>query len=204
MFGFLVAPRQVVGSGFDERAGAEFPSWLQRGHAELTPGLAALVDDWQRYHLIKALFALLLVALALYLGHRALALIPTVLLIANVQGIVAPLSSAFSLLGDRVSESDGPLAQALSAMRRQLRGDRSPAVQELVDDFARYHLAVVVMAGVLTVILVVFAVRAWRQDRRRWAIATLIAAALAAAVTAANVTNTLDPVSGLLGFLGDF
>ncbi|BDD81767.1 hypothetical protein TPB0596_15300 [Tsukamurella pulmonis] len=204
MFGFLVAPRQVVGSGFDGRAVVEFPPYILGGRAELTPGLAALVDDWQRYHLIKALFALLLVALALYLGHRALALIPTVLLIANVQGIVAPLSSAFSLLGDRVSESDGPLAQALSAMRRQLRGDRSLAVQELVDDFARYHLAVVVMAGVLTVILVVFAVRAWRQDRRRWAIATLIAAALAAAVTAANVTNTLDPVSGLLGFLGDF
>ncbi|KXO99207.1 hypothetical protein AXK61_18230 [Tsukamurella pseudospumae] len=202
MFGFLVAPRQIVGTGFDSRAADEFPSYILSGRAELTGGLASLVDDWQRYHLIKALFAGLLVVLALYLGHRALALIPTVLFIANVQGAVAPLSSAFSLLGDRVSESDGPVAQALSAMRRQLRGDRSPAVQELVDDFARYHLAVVVMAGVLTIVLVVFAVRAWRQGRRRWAMATVAAAVAAAVVTWANLTTTLDPARGLLDFLG--
>ncbi|CAM3084027.1 hypothetical protein [Tsukamurella hominis] len=191
-----------MGTGFDERAGAAFPSWLLAGRAEYTPGLQSLVDDWLRYHLVKAFFAALLLALALYLGHRALALIPTVLLIANVQGIVAPLSSAFSLLGDRVSESDGPLAEALSLMRRQLRGERSPAVQALVDDFARYHLGVVVMAGVLTVVLLVFAARAWRQDRRRWAAATLAAAVVAGVVTVANVTNALDPVRGLLDFIG--
>lgn len=191
-----------MGTGFDERAGAAFPSWLLAGRAEYTPGLQSLVDDWQRYHLVKAFFAALLLALALYLGQRALALIPTVLLIANVQGIVAPLSSAFSLLGDRVSESDGPLAEALSLMRRQLRGERSPAVQALVDDFARYHLAVVVMAGVLTVVLMVFAVRAWRQDRRRWAAATLVAAVVAGVVTVANITTALDPVRGLLDFIG--
>lgn len=202
VFGFFVAPRQIVGTGFDARAGEEFPRYIVDGHAEFTPGLASLVDDWQWYHAIKAVFAALLVALALYLGHRALALIPTVLLIANVQGSVAPLSSAFSLLGDRVSESDGPLAEALSSMRRQLRGARSPAVQVLVDDFARYHLAVAIMAGLLTVALVVFAVLAWRRGRRRWAAATLVAAVVAAVVTAANVTNTLDPVRGLLEFLG--
>ncbi|NMD54660.1 MULTISPECIES: hypothetical protein [Tsukamurella] len=202
VFGFLMAPRQIVGTGFAARAGEEFPRYIVDGRAEFTPGLASLVDDWQWYHVIKAVFAALLVALALYLGHRALALIPTVLLIANVQGSVAPLSSAFSLLGDRVSESDGPLAEALSSMRRQLRGARSPAVQELVDDFARYHLAVVIMAAVLTVVLVAFAVRAWRQDRRRWAVATLVGAIVAGVVTAANVTNTLDPIRGLLDFLG--
>ncbi|MET9326562.1 hypothetical protein [Tsukamurella sp. NPDC003166] len=191
-----------MGAGFDARAGSAFPSWLVAGRAEYTPVLRSLVDDWQRYHLVKAIFAALLLVLALYLGHRALALIPAVLLIANVQGSVAPLSSAFSLLGDRVSESDGPVAQALSLIRRQLHDGRSPAVQELVDDFARYHLAVAVMAGVLTAVLVVFAVRDWRQDRRRWAIATLVAAVIAGVVTAANVTNTLDPVRGLLDFIG--
>lgn len=201
VFGFLVAPRQLVGTGFDGRAGAEFPTWLLAGRAEYTPELQSLVDDWQRYHLVKAIFAALLLALTLYLGHRALALIPAVLLIANVQGVIAPLSSAFSLL-DPVRLRDGEPGRALALMRSELRATPSGPVQALVDDFARYHLAVVVMAGVLTVVLLVFAVRAWRQDRRRWAVATLVAAVVTGVVTVANVTNALDPVRGLLDFIG--
>ena len=56
--------------------------------------------------------------------------------------------------------------------------------------------------GVLTIVLVVFAVRAWRQGRRRWAMATVAAAVAAAVVTWANLTTTLDPARGLLDFLG--
>ncbi|MGV7750395.1 hypothetical protein PJM50_29525, partial [Mycobacterium kansasii] len=93
------------------------------------------------------------VALAISVGHRALALIPTVLLIANVQGVVAPLSSAFSLL-DPVRLRDGEPGRALAQMRAELRATPSGPVQSLVDDFARYHVAVVVMAGVLTAVLV--------------------------------------------------
>ncbi|CAM3685138.1 Integral membrane protein [Tsukamurella ocularis] len=191
----------MYGTDVDARARGEFPSWLLGGRAQLTAGLRSLVDDWFGFHLIKAVSAGLLVALALYVGHRALALIPTVLLIANVQGAVAPLSSAFSLL-DPARLWDGEPGRALALMRAELRGTPSGPVHALVDDFARYHLAVVVMAGVLTVILVVFAVRAWRQDRPRWAIATVVAAVAAGVVTAANVTTTLDPIRGLLDFLG--
>lgn len=183
------------------RAVREFPPWLLGGRAELSAGLQSLADDWFGFHLIKAVCAGLLVALAISVGHRALALIPTVLLIANVQGVVAPLSSAFSLL-DPIRLRDGEPGRALAQMRTELRATPSGPVQSLVDDFARYHVAVVVMAGVLTAVLVVFAVRAWRQDRRRWAAATLAAAVVAGVVTVANVTNTLDPVRGLLAFIG--
>ena len=203
VLGFFAVPPLVVGTGFDARAVREFPAYLLGDSATPTPGLQSLVDEWSRYHAVKLVFAGLLVLMALHLGHHALALIPTVLLIANGQGAVAPLSSAFSLL-DPARLRDGEPGRALALMRTELRGTPSGPVRALVDDFARYHLAVVVMAGVLTVILVVFAVRAWRQHRRRWALATLIAASAAAAVTAANVTNTLDPVSGVLGFVGDF
>ncbi|MCS3781835.1 hypothetical protein [Tsukamurella ocularis] len=147
------------------------------------------------------MIAALLVALALYVGHRALALIPTVLLVANVQGVVAPLSSAFSLL-DPVRLRTGEPGWALALMRTELRATPSGPVRALVDDFACYHVAVSVMAGVLTVVLLALAVRAWRQDRRRWAVATLVTAVVAAVVAVANVTTTLDPVRGLLDFIG--
>ncbi|MCA0158422.1 hypothetical protein LB823_19675 [Tsukamurella sp. M9C] len=197
----MFLPRAVYGTDVEARAVDVFPPWLLGERAEPTAGLESLVDDWAGFHLIKAVCAALLLALALYLGHRALALIPAVLLIANVQGVIAPLSSAFSLL-DPVRLRDGEPGRALALMRSELRATPSGPVQALVDDFARYHLAVVVMAGVLTVVLLVFAVRAWRQDRRRWAVATLVAAVVTGVVTVANVTNALDPVRGLLDFIG--
>ncbi|TWS19415.1 hypothetical protein FK529_09450 [Tsukamurella asaccharolytica] len=201
LLAFVLLPRAVYGTDVAARADREFPPWLLGGRTELTPGLRSLVDDWAGFHLIKAVCAGLLVALALYAGHRALALVPAVLLIANLQGAVAPLSSAFSLL-DPARLRGGEPGRALALLRTELRGTPSGPVQALVDDFARYHLAVVVMAGVLTIVLVVFAVRAWRQGRRRWAAATLVAAVVAGVLAYANVTTTLDPVRGLLDFIG--
>lgn len=194
-------PRAVYGADPEARAVDAFPPWLLGERAELTTGLESLVDDWAGFHLIKAVCAALLAALALYAGHRAVALIPVVLLIPNIQGAVAPLSSAFSLL-DPVRVRKGELGRALALTRAELQATPSGPVRALVDDFARYHLAMVVMAGALTAVLVVFAGRAWRQGRRRWAVATLVAAVVAGVVTAANVTNTLDPAGGLLGFIG--
>ncbi len=194
-------PRAAFGTDVGVRADRAFPPWLLGGRPELTAGLQSLTADWAGFHLIKAVCAGLLVALALYTGHRALALIPAVLLIANVQGVVAPLSSAFSLL-DPVRLRDGEPGRAFALLRTELRATPSGPVRVLVDDFARYHLAVAVMAGVLAVVLLVFAVRDWRQDRRRWAAAALVAAVVSGVVTVANVTNTLDPAAGLLGFVG--
>ncbi|ADG79546.1 Integral membrane protein OS=Tsukamurella paurometabola (strain ATCC 8368 / DSM / CCUG 35730/ CIP 100753 / JCM 10117 / KCTC 9821 / NBRC 16120 / NCIMB 702349/ NCTC 13040) OX=521096 GN=Tpau_2948 PE=4 SV=1 [Tsukamurella paurometabola] len=202
VFGFLVAPPQLMGRDFGDRARREFPPYIMGGRADLTAGLRSLVDDWTRYHLIKVVFAVLLVALALYLGHRALALIPAVALIANVQGAVAPLSSAFSLVGDRFAETDGELAAALGTMRGQLAGGEcSPAVGALVDDFTWYHLVLAVMAGALTIVMLAYGVVDGRRNRRRWAGATLAGAAAAAVVTAANISTALQPVPGLLGFV---
>lgn len=192
-----------MGAGFDHRAAQEFPPYLLGSGADYPPGLQSLVDDWSRYHLVKAVFAGLLVVLALYLGHRALALIPAVLLIANVQGLLAPLSSAFSLLGGRVAESDGALAVALGRMRLELRGGEwSPPVGAVVDDFAWYHLVLAIMAGMLTIVVLAFAVRDWRRDRRGWALATLVVAVGAGVVAAANISTALEPARGLLDFLG--
>lgn len=202
VFGFFAVPPWGVGTGFDERAAREFPRYLLADSATPTPGLQALVDDWSRYHAVKLVFAGLLALMAVQLGHRLLALAPTVLVLANVQGTVAPLSSALSLLDphDRFLAPD--LARGLYRMRMDLTGSRSAPIDELTRDFAWYHAVLAGMAIALAVVLVVAAVRAWRRGRRWWCAATVVAVVACGVLTAANVSTALDPVRGLLDFLG--
>ncbi|GAA1095055.1 hypothetical protein [Tsukamurella spumae] len=200
-FAFFAVPPLFFGSGFESRAAMEFSSYLLGDSERLPAGLQALVDDWSRYHAVKAVFAGLLVAVAVHRGHHALALIPAVLLLANIQGTLAPLSSALSLI-DPARERDGELARALARMRTELGGAPSGPVSVIVRDFAWYHAVLAALAGTAIVVLLAFAVRAWRHGRRRWAAATGAAAVATGVVIAANISTVLDPVRGLLDFLG--
>ncbi|WP_341267611.1 hypothetical protein [Gordonia malaquae] len=179
-----------------------------------TPPLDDLAAYWSRFHAAKAVLAALLLIVAVQLsrtlarrfsarsgrlrfvdaaasasiiGSTLLTGLAAVILLANLQGTMVPRSSLLS---------------AVPA------GSPHPAdVSALVDDFGRYHLVMAVLAGVATLVLAVLAVRAWRSRHHasmraaivsRAYVATLLMCALVAAVvTAANVSTTLDPAFAL-------
>ncbi|NHA00531.1 hypothetical protein G5V59_12205 [Nocardioides sp. W3-2-3] len=148
-------------------------------------------DWWAAFHGTKAaLAALLLVVLVAALRRSrgvargavvGLAGLALVVVLANLQGMVAPVSSLLSMLpGD--------------AARTVLATDGTPGFAGLVDDFATYHLAMVVLAGIAALGLAVVAVRT-----RRWVPAT--AAVVLLVVTYANITTVADPGPALRAFL---
>lgn len=188
---FVCAPRVLAGTrpGFghldQQRLADEFEAafvgYWASGDARYSPGLHDLVDYWCRYHVAKAVIAVLLLVTLAALGARvwraarmadgaatmrrvgiagagilatALALFSLVLVMANLQGAVAPFSSLLSTLP--VDEPDGPLADEVSQIQRQLASSSangSPVLTTMVEDFSRYHLAMAVISAVVAVIL---------------------------------------------------
>ncbi|GGM77504.1 hypothetical protein ACFFX1_52585 [Dactylosporangium sucinum] len=236
---FVVAPGPLAAAGsggdLDGLRGA-FAEYWSAGDRPLSPALQRAVDYWFGYHLVKgAIAALLLVvlaALAVRLGRSflrtggpgtgrrlalggsgalvtLLGLFALVVVMANVQGAVAPFASLLPML------SGGDLAQA----REQLAGSLttgaavSPALQAMVDDFGRYHAAMAVVAGLVTVAFVAVAVALWRRfartprDSRRaravWGalggLSVLLSLAMLT-VAVANTTVAADPAPALLAF----
>jgi hypothetical protein len=197
--------------------------------------LADPVSFWARFHVVKALLAaMLLVALAL-LGSRAwsaytraattgrrlalgacvvvvgsLALLALVVTVANLQGAIAPLSSALGLLP--FAEPDAALAQTVEQVRQGLAsGTRNPALEALVNDFTVYHLAMAALAAAATVGLLATAVHLWRRRAKMstargrglllfGVVLTLTSAAFFAVVTAGNLSTVANPVPALLSF----
>ncbi|MFD3746030.1 hypothetical protein [Nocardia sp. NPDC058633] len=207
-----------------------FIEYWQTGSREFTSDLAEVVDYWFRYHLVKAVLAaiLLLVLLALAvllwrallaageagLGARValavsgsvatvLALGSSVAVLANVQGTVAPFASLLPMVtGD---DSAGVRAEV---DQRVTDGTRTPPLDVMVDDFARYHVAMAVLAAVTTVCLLGACVLLWRasvraRDRRSRRVLVSasvlvgVPALLSIVVAVANTTNAADPVPGL-------
>ncbi len=231
--GFVVGPRALVGGGFaDEEAlregfRAAFVEYWGAGGSEFTPDLAAVVDYWFRYHSVKAVFAaglvIALVALGVLLwkgflrvggGVRAMGgvgataggLVSLVLVIANVQGAVAPFASLFPMLTGEGGPND-----TLDQVREQLStgGPSTPALETMVGGFARYHVAMAMEAGVLAVAFLGLSVVLWMRfaktaERRTkhvlgayGALATLLMLGVIV-VAVANTTNAADPEAGLL------
>lgn len=148
-------------------------------------------DWWAAFHGTKALLAALLLAVLVVAARRTrglprgavvgLAGLALVVVLANLQGLVAPVSSLLSMLpGD--------------AARAVLASDGTPEFAALVDDFATYHLAMVVLAGLAALALGAVAVRS-----RRWVPA--VAALALVVVTYANITTVADPAPALRAFL---
>ena len=126
---------------------------------------------------------------------------------ANIQGAIAPLSSAVSLLP---AQRDSSLAAAVDAVRHGIATPgASPVTDHLVADFARYHVVVAVLSAVFAALLGVLAVRLWRGHRpglngvgalsystrsaTATAAATLTVAAAVLVLCVANISSALEP-----------
>ncbi|WP_436531199.1 hypothetical protein [Actinoplanes sp. HUAS TT8] len=210
---FVVAPGPLSGSLPGGLGAALRASFEEYWHADRSDHLQTVVDYWFRYHLFKGTIAALLLAVLIALGvllwraflrsggpARAVAGVGTGLLglvalaavMANIQGAVAPFASLFPMLQGNALDVVGP----------QLNADAHPpaAVATMVDDFARYHVAMAVIATVLAVVFVGGSVLAGRRfvrtdpsDRRaRLAIGSFgaVAALLSVAMIVLAVANT--------------
>ncbi|WP_198950755.1 hypothetical protein [Kineosporia sp. A_224] len=228
--------------GLVEAVRVAFVEFWGSGARAFPPALAGVVDYWFRYHVAKAVIAAVATVVLLALGARlwtafrsadrlgagrgaalvgagglvaALVVASVAVVMANVQGALAPFASALSLLP--VGETDGALAGALGQARQQLTGypagGRTPGLDLMVDDFARYHLVLAVTGAVVAAAFAGAGVLMWRRAARtgpgeRRAGRALRAGAVGSAalsvvvlvVVAANVTTAADPAPALLAF----
>ncbi len=236
-----LADQGHLGAAFRE---ALFGYW-RSGDRNYPPALQRVVDYWFRFHLVKggiaALLLIVLVALAVLLwrtrlradglgmGSRAalvsagtavppLALFALAVVMANIQGAVAPFASLLPLLTD--GTPDAGLAGSLAQARQQLAGSHRtngytpPALDAMVSDFARYHAAMAVIAAVVVVALLGLSVMFWRsfarvgsadQRTRRvlgWFGAfSALSSLIVVVVFVANAGTATDPAPALLGLL---
>ncbi|MGC5249267.1 hypothetical protein ACPXB3_20345 [Gordonia sp. DT219] len=209
------------------------------GIAQLPDDLAALVDYWQRFHIVKAVLAAALLVVAvrltidLYRGGRrtptapdgsgrhlvratpaaVVAALALTIVAANLQGVVAPLSTLIPL----ATYAGDPRISAISEQAyAQLTppGGTVPSapLSVLVDDFALYHKAFAVISAVLVVAFGGWAVGiaaaarrtpAGHRSRRYASAAALTVLAVATGVVcAANVSSALDSAHALALFFG--
>jgi hypothetical protein len=233
---FVVAPPALAGVGSDADLGDErrltdafraaFVGYWRSGDRDLPPDLQSVVDYWFRFHVVKAVVAVLLLAVLVALGARLwkafaragdrgqrvalasagvfvtlFALLALATVMANVQGAATPFASLLPMLVD--GPVDGDLAGTLEQVRQQLAagGSVSPAVDVMVDDFARYHAAMAVIAMIVAVGLAGVAVKFWRtRAQRPFAVVSVLVALLVAVVAVANAGTAADPAPALLAF----
>jgi hypothetical protein len=144
-----------------------------------------------------------------------LALVALAAVMANVQGVVAPFGSLFPMLTD--GASGGELAGTLAQVRQRLADSTGtdartpPAIDVMINEFARYHVAMAVIASLVSIVLIGVSVAWWRRFagagpagrrvRRAWgsfgAVSTLLALAVIVVVVA-NATTAADPAPALL------
>lgn len=198
-----------------------------------SPALADLVALWGWFHLAKAVLAGLLVVtlvgVASGMRHRAVAagpaerrwparvaeagvlgwlLLALTVLLANVQGAVAPLASVASLLPP--GRGAGELGAVVDDLRRSVSAQPlSPAsglASDLLGDFTLYHAVFAVLALATGIVLTTLAARGVVLRRQpTW---LLRAAVLGVAgggfllLAAANASTWAHPAPALVASLG--
>ncbi|MGC0366948.1 putative small integral membrane protein [Rhodococcus sp. 27YEA15] len=241
LIALFVAPSILAGNTFGNgdltRAlGDGFVEYWSAGSNHLPPRLDSAVHYWSRFHVAKAVIAVLLLAVVTPLGIRlwqtylragkgrrlvplvsgvsitAIALFAGLVLMANIQGALAPFSSLLSLLP--MNDAAGDLASTLVDVRRQLAaGDITPVIDMMTTDFGWYHAVMAVIAVVATVVLLGTSALLWRRrvrtdsaDRRARTVLGVFCALsvllmLLTGVTAlANAGTAADPGPALVGF----
>ncbi len=241
----LTGPGPTHGHSLSAAASQAFTAYWQSGQRGYPAGLAGLVTYWRHYHLAKAVFAVALTIALCWLAYvlwrsllragplrpattaaavasggtvTALAFGSLLVVMATVQGTLAPFSSLVSLLP--VGHGDAALSTASSQIRHDLGAsaaahDRSATLSAIIDDFARYHAVLAAQAAGLAVILVALAVLAWRRSaaatratppakavRRLLAASFALLAVVVLVICAANVATARNPVPALLPVFG--
>jgi hypothetical protein len=202
---YFLAPPLLVPSSSGDFSRA-FVAYWSSGGRDFTPDLQNLVDHQFRYHLVRVVIALLLLAVLVTLTVKirrfrlligALALTAAVLLIANVQGAVSPFGTLLSALA---SDSAGPdVAAAVAQVRHQVEsGPTSPALDVMLEEYVRWHVFKAGLSGMVAAVLISLSIVTWSR-RRRW-VSVLIAVVAVAAlvVVAANVITVANPDPGFL------
>jgi hypothetical protein len=226
-------------SVLSESMSSGFVQFWASGSGVLNPQLADAIDFWARFHIVKALLAAALLAVLVPLGsatwrryvrsdslgrrlllgvagltQAAFAFLALLILTANIQGAIAPWTSAMGLLPK--ASSDPALAVAIEGVSGDLAGGvSSPAADALLHDFVVYHAAMSVVGAATVIGLLAATFVVWRKrrataraDRRKRRVlasasfAFVSTAALFALVTAANISTVVHPVPALLGFYG--
>jgi len=214
------------------------------GDRTYPPALQRVVDYWFRFHLVKGgIAALLLIVLGvltvllwrtflradgLRTGSRValvsagtaapmLALCALAVVMANLQGALAPFSSLLPMLTE--GTPDAILADPLAQARQQLAGSHRtsgytpPALDAMVSDFGSYHAVMAVIAAVVAVALLGVSVMLWRsfaragsggrRARRVWGwfgVGSTLSALIVTVILVANAGVASDPAPALLGF----
>jgi len=219
-----------------------FTRYWSSGDRAFPPDLERLVDYWTRYHVAKAVIAALLLTVLVILGRRlwaallgaarltpgrgavlasSLALVAVLsvgsvmLVVANIQGAVAPFASLISMLpsgphDEQLIHTLGQVKQGLAAYPGT-GGRTAPALEAMISGFVLYHVAVVALAAVVAVTLAVMGAVSWkrrartrsseRRTRHALAIAAVSSALLALVmivIAAANLGNAMNPAPALL------
>jgi len=212
-------------------AGRAIVQYWHTGRRTYPPSLAELVDYWRRYHIVKAMVAAALLitlcalakiqwrsvlaepggrgSVAAFAGLATscgLAFGSSLLILANIQGAVAPLSSLLSTLP---LGHDPAVDDTASAIHHALGGrvDGQQPLGRMVADFGRYHAVLAAGAALLSVWLVGSAISALRRSKpgvlqrsRTWIFATLavvmLVVCVANAVTASNPAPALRLLFG--------
>jgi hypothetical protein len=222
-----------------------FTAYWQSGRHSYLPALADLVAYWRRYHLAKAGFAVALTITLGWLAHilwrsllqpgrlrpaittaavvsgsavTTLAFGSAVVVMATIQGALAPFSSLVSLLP--VGHGDPALTRSASQIQHDLAEHqalpRPPAtLSAIIDDFQRYHAVLAAQAAILAVVLVGLSMLMWRRAPtagravprakpllRLLATAFALLTAIVLVVGAANVSTALNPDPAVRLFFG--
>ena len=99
------------------------------------------------------------------LGASGLAVVSLLVVVANLQGAVAPLSSVLGVLS--FADPRGPLKPVVEQARQVVgSGASTPAAEVLRADFVRYHAVMAMLGTAVTLGLIVGAVVLWRRRSR--------------------------------------
>lgn len=235
---FVLAPRPLAaigGSrGFVDQADladtfrTAFAGYWNSGRPAFTPELAEIADYWVRYHLVKAVFATIVLVAALVIGMRlrrtelgagsltaayvavsSLTVVAAAAVLANVQGAVSPFASLLSMLP--TDRADAALDQVQQGLENPAPHGMPAVLDAMVDDFARFHAVMVVIGAVTVLVLVGASALLWQwrartdhDDRRNRTVATSFAVFVSVmavgmlVVVAANLSTVADPAPALL------
>ncbi|MFF8612170.1 hypothetical protein [Streptomyces sp. NPDC015350] len=227
-----------------DTVGEEFVRYWNSGDRIFSPGMAGVVDYWFRFHVAKAVIAAILSVVLVVLGFllrkscprgsgagpvkraavatggvvvTVLALFSSVIVVANIQGAVAPFTSLMSMLP--VGTRHGKLADTLDQVQRRLAESLEtgaappPALDVMIGDNSRYHVALAVMAAIVAVALAALSSVLWRRflrtgpsaGRTRRALGatgvlTALLSLVVAVVAVANLSTASDSAQGLSVF----